>query len=444
MNTPVSGEIPRSGPRRITKAETIVVNRRFGRQDAVGLRAAIKETVENTPVTDIHTHLYAPVFEKLLLWGIDEMLTYHYLVAEYFRLSPTAYDVFWRMPQAAQAEAIWDTLFLQNSPLSEACRGVITTLDKLGLNVAERSLDTYRDWFRAQDIHEHVTRVLRVARMDMAVMTNDPFDDVERETWKAGYEGDPRFRAALRIDPILNDWKNTSAKLHARGYECSAKLDGKGRGEVRRFLASYIKRMKPLYMAVSLPPEFRFPEESARAELIEECVLPVAEEYNLPFAMMIGVRRAVNPALKLAGDGVGPSDVRQVEQICEHFPRNKFMVTMLAREDQHALCIAARKFRNLLVFGCWWFMNNPSLIEEITTMRMELLGPSFIPQHSDARVLEQVIYKWTHSREIITRVLRHKYADLIEAGWEVSEEEIRRDVSKLLGGAFWDFLDAKV
>ena len=106
--------------------------------------------------------------------------------------------------------------------------------------------------------------------------------------------------------------------------------------------------------------------------------------------------------------------------------------------------MAARKFRNLLVFGCWWFLNNPSLIEEMTFMRMELLGPSFIPQHSDARVLEQVIYKWTHSREIITRVLRHKYADLVEAGWVVTEEEIRRDVQKLLGGAFWNFLDAKV
>lgn len=437
-------ERPSTGGRRISKAETQVVNRKFGREDAVGLRASVKDIVESTPLTDIHTHLYAPAFEKMLLWGIDEMLTYHYLVAEYFRLSPTPYEAFWKLDKKSQADTIWETLFLRNSPLSEACRGVITSLDRLGLDVSKRDLKMYRDWFAAQDVHEHVSRVFRAARMDMAVMTNDPFDDDERETWKLGYEGDPRFRAALRIDPILNDWKQTAGKLKLKGYECAAKLDPTGRAEVRRFLSSYIKRMKPLYMAVSLPPEFKFPEESARAEILEECVLPVAEEYNIPFAMMIGVRRAVNPALKLAGDGVGTADVRQVESICERFPRNKFMVTMLARENQHALCVAARKFRNLLVFGCWWFMNNPSLIEELTRMRMELLGPSFIPQHSDARVLEQVIYKWTHSREIITRVLRHKYADLIETGWEVSEEEIRRDVQKLLGGAFWDFLDAKV
>lgn len=433
-----------SGAKRISHAETMVLNRRFGRDDAVGLRNAVKETVQGTLLTDIHTHLYAPAFEKLLLFGIDELLTYHYLVAEFFRLSPMSYEAFWKLDKSAQAEAIWETLFIENSPLSEACRGVITTLDALGLDVKSRKLADYRAWFAEQDPHEHVSKVFRTARMDLAVMTNDPFDEVERETWKAGFEGDPRFRAALRIDPVLNDWKNTADRLKAKGYACTGKLDSTGRSEVRRFLSSYVKRMKPLYMAVSLPPEFRFPEESARAELLEECVLPVAEEYNIPFAMMIGVRRNINPALRLAGDGVGLADVRQVEHLCEQFPRNKFMVTMLARENQHALCVAARKFRNLLVFGCWWFMNNPSLIEDLTFMRMELLGPSFIPQHSDARVLEQVIYKWSHSREIITRVLRHKYADLIEAGWEVSEDEIRRDVQRLLGGGFWEFVDAKL
>lgn len=74
-------------------------------------------------------------------------------------------------------------------------------------------------------------------------------------------------------------------------------------------------------------------------------------------------------------------------------------------------------------------------------MRLELLGPSIIPQHSDARVLDQVIYKWKHSREVIAKVLRHKYADLVEAGWSVSEDEIKRDAEQLLGGNFWRFLN---
>jgi len=90
---------------------------------------------------------------------------------------------------------------------------------------------------------------------------------------------------------------------------------------------------------------------------------------------------------------VGKADITVVEHLCSEYPRNKFLVTMLTRENQHELCVAARKFRNLLVFGCWWFLNNPSLVEEITRMRFELLGVSVIPQHSDARVLDQLVYK---------------------------------------------------
>ena len=86
-------------------------------------------------------------------------------------------------------------------------------------------------------------------------------------------------------------------------------------------------------------------------------------------------------------------------------------VTFLARENQHEAAVAARKFGNLMLFGCWWFVNNPSLIDEITRMRVELLGTSFIPQHSDARVLDQLIYKWDHSRKIVAKVLTDKFAE---------------------------------
>jgi hypothetical protein len=113
---------------------------------------------------------------------------------------------------------------------------------------------------------------------------------------------------------------------------------------------------------------------------------------------------------------------------------------MLARENQHELAVAARKFGNLMVFGCWWFVNNPSLIEEITRLRVELLGTTFIPQHSDARVLEQLLYKWDHSREIIARVLVDKYLEMAATGWQATDDDIRRDVRLLLHDNFANFL----
>ena len=101
------------------------------------LRERVFRCVTETPVDDIHTHLYDPAFGELLLWGIDDLLTYHYLVAEAFRYFDLPYADFWKLDKVTQANLIWDQLFLQHSPLSEACRGVVTTLNALGLDGAQ-------------------------------------------------------------------------------------------------------------------------------------------------------------------------------------------------------------------------------------------------------------------------------------------------------------------
>ena len=86
-------------------------------------------------------------------------------------------------------------------------------------------------------------------------------------------------------------------------------------------------------------------------------------------------------------------------------------------------------------------MNNPSVIEEITRERIELLGLSVIPQHSDARILDQLVYKWKHSRRIIADVLVEKYQTLLDVGWTLTASEIKRDVNNLFGGNFEEFLN---
>ena len=405
------------------------------------LARLVRTAVTQVEVTDVHTHLYPPSFGNLLLWGIDDLITYHYLVAEVFRFADVSYDAFWRMSKRDQADLIWRHLFQDNSPYGEACRGVLTTLQSLGLDVQSRDLASYRRYFDGTTVEEYVDTVFEAARINRVVMTNDPFDPAERRCWLGGFQPDPRFRAALRLDQLLNSWDQAWPRLQEWGYGVGEDLTGATLDQVRRFLAEWADRMQPVYLAASLPPTFAFPEDSARGALIRECVLPLCEQLNRPFAMMIGVEKRVNPALRDAGDAVGKADIHAVERLCADHPKNKFLVTMLARENQHELCVAARKFRNLLIFGCWWFLNNPSLVEEITRMRCELLGLGFLPQHSDARVLDQLIYKWRHSRKIIGDVLCDKYADLAAAGWAPTEPEIRRDVANLFGGNFWSFVE---
>jgi len=92
------------------------------------LEAEVAGVLASTPVIDMHTHLFAPGFGSLGLWGIDHLLTYHYLEAELFRASPIQPEQYWALATAQRADLIWKTLFMENAPISEATRGVIAVL----------------------------------------------------------------------------------------------------------------------------------------------------------------------------------------------------------------------------------------------------------------------------------------------------------------------------
>lgn len=394
--------------------------------------AEVEDVLTSTQFIDIHTHLFSPVFGKIGLWGIDELLTYHYLEAEFFRSSDTTPDEYWKLSKADRAEAIWQALFVENSPISESTRGIIAVLKAFGLPTDATGLLVARRFFASQSIESHIRKVFQLAGVSSVVMTNDPLDPEEREVWMSGGQNHPQFHSVLRLDRILWGWPNHWQQLEREGYAVDERLSGKSVDEVRRFLADWHKLMRPLYMAVSLADTFQFPDErSITSKLLSEAVLPSCREFDLPMSLMIGVRRQVNPRLRLAGDAVGKADMRSIENLCREFPDNRFLVSVLSRENQHELAVYARKFNNLMPFGCWWFLNNPSIVEEITRERIELLGTSFIPQHSDARVLEQVIYKWHNTRRTMAPILTNAYRLLLGDGVEIPRQKIQRDVNRL-------------
>jgi hypothetical protein len=399
--------------------------------DVVQISPAVEEVLAATPNIDIHTHLFAPSFGKLGLWGIDELLTYHYLEAEFFRSSHTSPEQYFALSKTQQADAIWRALFVENTPISESTRGIVAVLKAFGLPTDRLNLAEARAFFHTQSLDAHIQRVFDLAGISLAVMTNDPLDPEEAFAWLNGVPEHPQFRAALRLDKILKHWTANWQVLAAQGYQVDAQVSGKSAAEVRRFLFEWYKRMKPVYMAVSLPDTFFYPAETFGNRLLAEAVLPSCRELSLPLSLMIGVRLQVNPSLRLAGDAAGRADLRSLENLCRTFPQNRFLVSVLSRENQHELCVYARKFSNLLPFGCWWFLNNPSIVEEVTRERIEMLGASFIPQHSDARVLEQVIYKWSNTRRTLAPILTNAYRLLAEDGRSVTRNDIQRDVTCL-------------
>src|ERR1044072_7424165 len=211
------------------------------------LRARVEIVVNSMPVMDVHTHLFPSEFNELCLYGIDELLTYHYLTAETLRSARISHDRFCQRSKTDQADLVWQTLFVENSPASEAARGIVTVLDAFGLDTRAENLDEARAFFNSRRLGEHITRVFDIARVSGVVMTNDPFDDAEGEIWKRDVGADPRFKSALRLDHLLNG-------NYVTGTTTS----------LRHSLDEWIARMNPVYMGVSLPADFKFPADDTR------------------------------------------------------------------------------------------------------------------------------------------------------------------------------------
>ena len=96
--------------------------------------------------------------------------------------------------------------------------------------------------------------------------------------------------------------------------------------------------------------------------------------------------------------------------------------------DHFRLNVLARKFSNLKIFGYWWFTNQESIIKNILQLRIEMLNDNFIPQHSDARVIDQLIYKWNDFRNYYLEVYSKKYKQLIEIGHKIKAEDLDKAV----------------
>jgi hypothetical protein len=392
----------------------------------MSLSDKVRAAVDAAPVVDLHTHLFAPQFGKLNLWGIDELLTYHYLVAETLRAEPSVTpEAFYARTKQEQADLVWESLFVKRSPLSEACAGVLTVLDAFNL----KGLKEARAFYAGRNVGQHLEDVLRLAGVEALTMTNDPCDPAERAVWDAGTQPDPRFYAALRLDRLVYGAPSSSPRGTVLGLRSASTGDGEGvgGGDLRSQLDHWIARMRPRYLAISV----------TEVETPPQAVLDVCRDHNLPFAMMIGVRRAVNPRLQSAGDGMSVVDLSPLERLAKANADVRFLVTTLARENAHGLCVVARKFANVLPFGCWWFMNQPSLVEDTTLMRLEMLGPTFVPQHSDARIFDQLIYKWRHSRKAIANALIRRYEAMVVPP---ADTQIDRDAKDLMGGIAREWL----
>ncbi|CAI5716251.1 unnamed protein product [Hyaloperonospora brassicae] len=218
-------------------------------------------------------------------------------------------------------------------------------------------------------------------------MTNIPFEREEAQyglvnpttttpppAWSRKY-----FRSALRVDQVLlGDWASISSTLDV--FKLPYTLAG-----ARLLLEKWIDMMKPEYFMAGVPISFESSDE-----ILLQVPLPLAEEKELPIAL-------------------------KFDSVLSNNACYECLATLRSLVKQHEVTVEADKFRILHLYGCWWYCNNPSIIEELTRMRIETLSTALTSQRLDTQ-------------------------KLFATGWKMSKSGIQRDVQRLFGQSHEEFM----
>lgn len=369
----------------------------------------LERFVFSTKVIDIHTHLFPSKFKKFYKTGIIDLLNYHYLTAELFTSSKISPKKYYNLSNFDKAKMTWNEIFLKQTPMSTSALGILNIIQKHDINPYRLKFEELLKEFEKNRLKEN--EIFEVAGVKKVVMTNNPFDKKEFEILNKNK--DQNYFASIRLDDLFDNKKNNKIinELKAK------KID------IFNYLKQLIKKFKPKYFALSTN---NFEELNFKNYFDQ--IMQVIEKYNVPLMLLVGVKRDVNPDYGLAGDGLGKPDFEKLEGILRKYHKNKFLVTCLDHADHFKTIVLARKFQNLNLFGFWWFTNQESIIKDILNLRIEMLNNNFIPQHSDARIIDQLIYKWNDFRQYYTEVYSNKYKKLVELGYKVKADDLEKNV----------------
>ena len=133
------------------------------------VREVLDAKLNSVEIVDVHTHLFPAEFTDAAL-GIDEILTYHYLIAEYFRYSELDYAEFSGCPRPSRQADLADPLW---SAPGERSTAACSPFAEAGLGCGCPLPEEYREYFAAAP--ERADRYcVPVGSVKEIVMTNDP------------------------------------------------------------------------------------------------------------------------------------------------------------------------------------------------------------------------------------------------------------------------------
>lgn len=396
---------------------------------------------------DQHVHTMPSVCgPSFCLRGPDNLFDYHYAYGEHMSetwMSDSEAKAYWAMEQHQRVDLIARHLFARDVlPVSEAALGILSTAEALGLPTASGNsttvLSEWREMYADMGDEAYADHVFTLSGVTHVISTQSVFnkdecliylDDANIEQW------DDRYMCGLRFDEYVYKPEVLEELCTLAGFPEAAQAIGqeKTQTQARKLLRFWVERLPNVkYVALSMPGSTDFSASNSRLMLtLEKIIIPAAKELGLPIYLMPFVRRQINPAYRNAGDVVERGDVNGLIDFIGKHREALFCVTPLHEGDNYDFAFATRALGNLRVWGHWWGNLNDVLVEEQLRLRLQMNGHAHFGFNSDARIDDQLIYKWIHYFRILKKVVVERCMQIQQSGWPITEKDMMGSIDLL-------------
>jgi glucuronate isomerase len=409
------------------------------------LIARLDSALQALPIFDPHSHVepLAPVAKTL-----DDLLGYHYYTelahaigADRKRLTPETDPrersryLFKYLPRLENT--------VQYSWLLEICQTFFGwTGDRLTPGDFETVWNLAEQKLNQPDWEQHVWQQTNLKQIYLTNEFDDPLQGFDTA----------KYVPCLRMDSLVNNihqWSFREKVQRVTGVEIGKAKDLESALNVlfQRFIKQGSKAC-----ALSLPSQFpylgyssemqfdaemRFKRDSSNTwpmqGFVFHAVMRMCEQYQLPFDLMIGVKRQVYQHGVYQGQDLmdQPGTLLHYADLFNAHPKLKFCVSVLTSQQNQELASYSWIFPNVYTSGHWWYSNVPTLIDRDLRLRMQAVpAEKQIAYYSDAYKLEFVLPKFAMYRRVLAKVLAEEY--VLDRSW--SEERALQLGEKLLIG----------
>jgi len=293
------------------------------------------------------------------------------------------------------------------------------------------------------------SQVLQMSGVEKVFLTND-FDDT-----LSGFDTN-RYVPCLRTDDLVFHLANPVVRQRLEKCTGIVPASLKQIKDGIDKLFKYFCGNQARACAISLPPWFSPTKQSddstvakfalndllkhgldaqesskrAMANWVFWKIAEFADEYKLPFDLMIGVNRKVYPTGVFQGQDLYDSRLSLIQygELFNAFPNLPFPISVLASVTNQELVDYAWIFPNVVTHGHWWYSNTPNYIRHDLRGRIEAIPRNKqIGYYSDAYKLEFILPKFRMFKRILAEVLADEYCS--GRGWsETKALELGRQI----------------